>query len=67
MQLTEPEWRALRSLGKISDGTTTFLNVVDADGLVMKGLAERFGIGQFILTDQGRVLLARDADAQDRA
>lgn len=61
MQLTESEWRALRALGDISAGNTTFLNVVDADVLVLKGLAERFGLGQFVLTDQGRDLLARNA------
>lgn len=61
MQLTESEWRALRALGNISGGNTTFLNVVDADVLVLKGLAERFGLGQFVLTDQGRDLLARAA------
>lgn len=60
MQLTEAEWHALRALGDISDGNVTFMNVVDADALVAKGLAERFGLGQFVLTDQGRALLARD-------
>lgn len=59
MQLTESEWRALRALGKISDGNPAFLNVLDADALVQKGLAERFGLGQFVLTDLGRGLLAR--------
>ncbi len=59
MQLTESEWRALRALGTISGGNPAFLNVVDADALVVKGLAERFGLGQFVLTDQGRDLLAR--------
>jgi hypothetical protein len=59
MQLSESEWRALRALGTISDGSTTFLNVGDADLLVMKGLAERFGLGQFVLTDNGRDLLSR--------
>lgn len=60
MHLTDSEWRALRALGAISDGNPTFLNVEDADLLAVKGLAERFGLGQFVLTDQGRDLLARD-------
>ncbi|MDF3023697.1 MAG: hypothetical protein K0R10_1058 [Alphaproteobacteria bacterium] len=60
-QLSETEWRALRALGRISAGMATFLNVIDADALVRLGLAERYGKGQFTLTDAGRDLLDRDA------
>lgn len=59
--LDDTHWRALRALGKLSAGMPTFLNVVDADALVLRGLAERYGAGQFVLTDAGRDLLDRDA------
>lgn len=51
--LTARELTALLALKKISDGQVTFLNVLDADMLVRKGLAERFGKGQFVLTERG--------------
>lgn len=56
-ELTAPERRALLALEKLTAGEETFLNVIDADALVRKGLAELFGKGQFILTDQGYRLL----------
>lgn len=51
--LTERELLALLALKKITSGEVTFLNILDADILVSKGLADRFGKGQFILTDRG--------------
>ncbi len=61
-ELDENEWRALRALGRISDGHAAFLNVLHADLLVAKNLALRFGAGQFVLTDAGRGLLERAGD-----
>ena len=56
-ELTIREKNALLALGKISAGQQAFLNVIDADILVKKGLAERFGKSQFMLTDRGRALI----------
>jgi len=56
-ELTSQERRALEALSRITAGDTTFLNVVDGDALVRKGLAELFGKGQFVLTDQGHQAL----------
>ncbi len=53
---------ALLALGKLSEGKAAFLNVTDADELVKMGLADRFGKGQFVLTDQGRERLKRVID-----
>lgn len=58
MELTERQLRALKSLGEISAGKQTFLNVIDADELASLGLAERFGKGQFVLTSSGVQLLS---------
>ena len=51
------ELLALLALKRISGGEITFLNVLDADILVRKGLADRYGKGQFVLTDAGYALL----------
>jgi len=59
LKLTEREARALFSLARISCGEQAFLNVLDADDLVKKGLAEIFGKGQYVLTDAGEALLAK--------
>lgn len=57
--LSPRELAALVALQKISAGESCFLNVLDADLLVRKGLAEMFGKGQFILTDEGHDLLKK--------
>lgn len=59
MDITAAELRALLALGKLSRGQDAFLNVIDADLLVDRKLAERIGKGQFILTEEGLALLAR--------
>lgn len=58
MDLTHAELSALLALGRISDGHKAFLNVLDADLLVTKKLAERIGKGQYILTDEGHAMIA---------
>ena len=59
MDLTHAELRALLALGRISNGeSNVFLNVLDADLLVTKKLAERIGKGQYILTDEGHAMIA---------
>lgn len=55
--LTESELRALRALARLSEGEAAFLNIPDADRLVELGLADRYGTGQFVLTDAGREFL----------
>jgi hypothetical protein len=57
--LTEREHKALLALAKISSGQQTFLNVLDADMLVRKGLADIFGKGQYVLTEQGSALIKK--------
>jgi len=57
LALTEREKNALLALAKITSGQQTFLNVLDADLLVAKGLADLFGKGQYVLTDDGRDFL----------
>lgn len=57
---------ALLALGKLSEGKEAFLNVIDADELVELGLADRFGKGQFVLTEQGREHLKRVVDESMR-
>lgn len=57
--LSQRELLALLALKKISGGGTAFLNVLDADLLVNKGLAERFGKGQFVLTEEGSALIKK--------
>ncbi len=61
--LSPRELAALLIIKKISLGEIHFLNVLDADLLVERGLAERFGKGQFILSDQGRELLKQIGEA----
>ena len=58
MDLTHAELRALLALGRLSAGEKVFLNVLDADLLVTKKLAERIGKGQYILTDEGHAMIA---------
>ncbi|MEZ0260087.1 MAG: hypothetical protein ACAH80_03715 [Alphaproteobacteria bacterium] len=59
MDLTQAELRALLALGRISNGEENiFLNILDADRLVTKKLAERIGKGQYILTDEGHAMIA---------
>jgi hypothetical protein len=56
--LTKSNCYTLRTLGRISRGEETFLNVIDADKLVEIGLAERFGKGQYVLTAKGEETLS---------
>lgn len=58
-QLTKDEVRALLALKSISEGKDAFLNVIDGDNLVRKGLAELFGKGQFVLTAEGEEALKK--------
>jgi len=58
LSLTERERKALLALARISSGQQTFLSVLDADLLVAKGLADLFGKGQYVLTDEGRAFLS---------
>lgn len=53
LNLNTKQQKALLALGQISEGNEVFLNVLDADELVILGLADLFGKGQFVLTDNG--------------
>ena len=57
MKLSSDQLRAIRALERITMGEECFLNISDADQLVELGLADRFGKGQFVLTEAGRQLL----------
>jgi len=59
VELTKQNCYALLALGRITGGEESFLNVLDADDLVRLGLADRYGKGQFALTQKGHEALTR--------
>jgi hypothetical protein len=59
VELTKANIYALLGLGRIAEGKQSFLNVLDADDLVRLGLANRYGSGQYTLTELGEDTLKK--------
>jgi hypothetical protein len=59
VELTKANIYALLALGRITQGQDSFLNVLDADDLVRLGFANRYGKGQYTLTEVGEVFLKK--------